>query len=105
MTMQDGFDKTKVNFMGYYLNKKPKHSTSEYIYLIWNTGREERGYAEGFSKNGTSSGAHGFEDLKKYKKLTKEKFLEKFLEINEYSRLKEIEDEKRRKEWKEKESS
>lgn len=103
--LQDSFDETKVNFMGYYSYTGKRFAGKEEIILLWNTGREERGFSYSWSEGGSGSGSHSFENLKKYKKLTKAKFLEKFLEINELSRLKEIEDEKRRKEWKEKEGN
>jgi hypothetical protein len=80
-----------ATFKGYYLTEEGILNRHEYIYLIWDTGREDRGYAEGFSKTGSSTGSHSYENLDKYNKLTREQFLEKFLEINEYDRLKEKE--------------
>jgi hypothetical protein len=88
--------------IGYYYYKK-----EDKIYLLreWEESSDETCLAEGFSTNSTSTGCHSKSDIKKYKKLTRTKFLEKFLDINEHGRLKEIEAEKRRKEWKEKESN
>lgn len=90
---QDSFKNTKVTFKGYYSYNDKMFGGAEYIYLIWDIGKEDSGYAEGFSKAGTSSGSHSYENFKNYKELTREEFLRKFLEINEQERLDEKEKE------------
>ncbi len=87
--MQDRL--SNANFKGYYSTEEGVLNKHEYIYLIWDSGRDGGGFAEGFSKVGTSTGYHSYENLNEYKKLTREQFLQKFLEINEHHRLKEKE--------------